>query len=81
MRAATQIEFDLSPDRAECSHEYGYETAAYVPGGEICSDCGLLTCQYIPQPPEVLGYLSATWAWHHRDGKPWTTQTKPEPED
>lgn len=35
--------------------------------------CNTLLLQYLPEPPEVLGYVSADWAWHHEQGRPWTT--------
>ena len=68
-----QLMLDLRPDRERCPHRYGFLSLAYVPAGVVCSECGLLILQYVPQPQEVLGYLSADWAWHHRDGKAWTT--------
>lgn len=58
----------------ECAHRHQFVTHAYVPCGLVCSDCDELVAQFIPQPPEVVGYLTADWAWHHRDGKPWTTR-------
>ena len=60
-----------------CRHDrYGYATLACVPAGFICDDCKRFVMQWLPESPEVLGYLSAEWAWHHRDGKAWTTLTE-----
>ena len=67
-------ELHLRPDPSRCPHRYGYDSSAYAPAGVVCCQCDQLLLQYIPQPPEILGYLSADWAWHHRDGRPWTTQ-------
>lgn len=69
-----QLCLDLRPDRAACPHRICFVTMAYVPAGIACAACGLLILQYLPEPPERLGYSSADWAWHHRDSKPWTTQ-------
>lgn len=68
--------FHLQPWR-ECSHEFGYDTMAYVPAGVFCTDCQTLILQYVPESPQVLGYLSADWAWHYSKGKAWTTAQKP----
>ena len=72
-----QLLLDFAPNWRDCSHEEGFETSAFVPGVVVCSDCDTLVLQYVPEAPEELGYISAQWAWHHRDGKPWTTETKP----
>jgi len=71
-----QLLLNFSPDWRECSHNDGYETSAFVPSGVFCSDCDTLILQFIPMPPASLGYMSAEWAWHHRDGKPWTSEIK-----
>jgi len=57
-----------------CQHTSCFVTMAVVPAGLVCSDCGKLLFQYLPPPPEVLGYLSADWAWRYRDGKEWTSR-------
>lgn len=62
----------------DCPHFAGFTTHAYVPRGHVCTGCGMLLFQYRPQPPEEIGYLSADWAWHHRDGRAWTTKEWPE---
>lgn len=74
MSATAQLEMPLRPDWRTCAHESGFHTLAYVPGGFFCCECETLVCQDIPQSPERLGYVSATWAWHHQHGRPWTTQ-------
>lgn len=70
-----QLQLSLSATRqlVECKHPYGFVSQAYVPAGFICTSCGLLTHQYLPEPPEVLGYLSGTWAWGIRHQFRWTT--------
>ena len=60
--------------KTPCKHKSRFVTMAYVPAGIVCSECGKLLLQYIPQSPDVLGYKSADWAWHHVYGKEWTTQ-------
>jgi hypothetical protein len=75
----------MSPDRQlllpfppppvqPCEHEWGFSSCAEVPGGVVCGRCGEWVSRYIclPNEPEILGYVSANWAWHYRDGKPWT---------
>ena len=54
-----------------CEHRSGFVSYAFVPVGVVCSECGELLSQRIPQPPEVLGYVSADWHWHHVDGREW----------
>jgi hypothetical protein len=81
MSCDRQTELALVPDTDRCPHEYTFLSHAYVPVGDVCCDCGLLVSQTLPQPPEVLGYLSADWAWHHNHGKPWTTQTAADLQD
>jgi hypothetical protein len=63
---------DLPPLRP-CRHESQFVTQACVPAGICCFRCGTLLSQFIPRPPADLGYVSADWAWHYRDGKEWTT--------
>jgi hypothetical protein len=76
-KASRQLKFDFAkPREVQCQHDRTFVTMAYVPAGVFCFDCGLLLSQYLPTPPEILGYVSATWKWHHIDGRPWTTQTK-----
>lgn len=67
----------FTPEVEECDHRHGFYSSAYVPGGYVCSRCGTLYAQTLPQSPEVVGYLTADWAWHYRDGNPWTTQETP----
>lgn len=75
--SADQLLLDLfrtSPD--QCEHESCYMTMMYVPPGIYCTRCKLLISQFYiaPNEPEIIGYVSASWAWHYRDGKSWTTQ-------
>ncbi len=56
-----------------CPHGCCFTTLACVPCGVYCTGCSTLLWQYLPESPEKLGYLSAEWAWHYRDGKAWTT--------
>lgn len=74
MIAAKQTEMTFRPDWQQCEHRSCFISMAYVPAGDYCPACDTLLLQFIPQSPEQLGYLSADWAWHHRDGKPWTTK-------
>jgi hypothetical protein len=60
-------------DPARCPHDDCFVTMAYVPAGSWCAKCNTLVSQEVPLPPELLGYLSADWAWHLR-GNAWTTQ-------
>jgi|GEM_PF-7118826 len=60
--------------KSMCRHKSICATHAYVPTGIACLDCGKLLAQYIPESPEVLGYVSADWAWKHIHGEEWTTQ-------
>ena len=64
---------DYAPPPPPCRHESCYCTSACVPAGLVCFRCGALLLQYLPQSPAEMGYVSADWAWHHRDGKEWTT--------
>ncbi len=68
-----QFEFDLRPDWMSCRHEFCFDSRAYVPAGVVCSECGALILQWIPQPPSELGYLSADWNWKLQ-GNAWTTK-------
>lgn len=68
-----QISLDFSPGREQCKHRSCFVSMAYVPAGMVCSRCGMLLSQYIPQPTAVIGYLSADWAWS-QEGRSWTTQ-------
>lgn len=70
---SAQLEFSLPPDWERCAHEYGFYTHAYVPGGYFCTGCQRLIYQDIPEPPEVVGYLTAVWKWK-LEGRSWTTQ-------
>lgn len=70
-----QLALDLfpAPTWETCDHDLCHDTQAVVPVGLFCMNCNTLLLQYLPEPPEVLGYLSADWAWHNEHGKPWTT--------
>lgn len=70
VRPVEQMQLDL---RAPCDHEHSYPTTAYVPAGWCCGKCHQLLGQFIPKPPELLGYVSGDWQWR-LDGKAWTTQ-------
>ena len=74
MGRESQIEFSFKPDWQSCPHRMGFVTMAYVPAGDVCSECGALLSQFIPESPLELGYISADWKWHWIDGKPWTTK-------
>lgn len=75
---AQQAEFDLSPPRPtwDDGHEHsGYYTNSEVPGGFYCDICDTIIFRDIclQNEPAELGYETANWVWHYRDGKPWTT--------
>ena len=72
MTSQLDLPLDHLPDWRTCEHPGGFYSLAYVPGGFCCSRCQRLLCQDLPDPPEVVGYLTATWKWK-LDGKPWTT--------
>lgn len=67
---AVQLERPVKP-AVPCEHKTGFLSMAFVPAGCVCGKCGELLSQIIPQPPEVLGYMSADWHWHHVEGRPW----------
>lgn len=67
-----QFEFRFNADLGSCDHNSGFISQACVPAGYICDECGHLIWQSVPQPPEVLGYLTATWEWK-QSGKAFTT--------
>jgi len=78
MRASQSLQLPLPfatyvPPPPPCRHDSQYHTMACVPAGMVCFRCGKLLYQYLPQSPAELGYISADWAWHHRNNKPWTT--------
>lgn len=62
-----------APPPPPCRHESCFVTMACVPAGMVCFRCGKLLYQYLPESPEEIGYVTADWAWHHRDNNPWTT--------
>jgi hypothetical protein len=72
---ADQLDLDLfpAPTWETCGHDLCHDTHAVVPVGLFCMNCNTLLLQYLPESPEVLGYVSADWAWHNEQGKPWTT--------
>jgi hypothetical protein len=70
-----QLTLDLFPQPTwkTCDHDFCYDTSAVVPAGLFCHKCSTLLCQYLPESPEALGYVSADWAWHYQHGNAWTT--------
>lgn len=52
----------------------GFYTLAEVPGGFYCTECETLIDRSVcyANEPQQIGYESANWVWHYRDGKPWT---------
>lgn len=74
MVGVTPYQLSLPFEAPPCRHKRCFVTHAYVPAGIMCLDCGVLLSQYIPQPPEILGYVSGTWAWKYIRGREWTTQ-------
>ncbi len=56
-----------------CDH-IGFD-AAEVPSGLYCTNCDMVVTRYLPSvknEPEVLGYITATWAWKYKHGREWT---------
>lgn len=68
------LELFPAPTWQTCPHDLCHDTSAVVPAGLYCMSCKTLLLQYLPESPDVLGYVSADWAWHHEQGRPWTTQ-------
>jgi hypothetical protein len=60
-------------DWQNCEHS-GFYTLAEVPGGFYCEKCQQIIWRHIclRTEPQDIGYTTANWAWHYRDGKPWT---------
>lgn len=59
----------------ECEHKSGFNTNAHVPGGYFCTDCSNLVYRDMPpieNEPDILGYVTANWAWKYKYGKAWT---------
>jgi hypothetical protein len=53
----------------------GFMSGAHVPSGLFCSNCNMIVMRLLPplkNEPEILGYVSATWAWKYEDGRDWT---------
>lgn len=62
-----------------CSSHAGFYSLAYVPGGLFCTHCNMIVMRDMPPPenePELIGYISATWAWKYRDGNDWTDDSE-----
>lgn len=70
-----QLVMDLFPAEP-CEHKSCFETMACIPAGLFCADCDTLIAQnYIPpNEPEIIGYVSADWAWHYEEKNPWVTE-------
>lgn len=68
---AEQLGLSLIPDWQTCQHA-GFYTNAEVPGGFFCGECRRIIWRSVPQPPELVGYLTADWAWKHKYGRAWT---------
>ena len=46
----------------------------FLPADVVLRVLSMPKVQPLPgAPPEVLGYVSADWAWHHQHGNAWTT--------
>jgi hypothetical protein len=60
----------------ECEHEHGFHSNAHVPGGYFCSGCNMIVIRDMPPPvnqPDLIGYISANWAWKYVHGNEWTS--------
>ena len=89
MIAAAQLDlFALKPvhyiKEPKCNGDHiGFHSSAHVPGGLFCSDCDMIVMRDLPPPknqPEIIGYISATWAWKYEDGRDWTNDIKDDKE-
>ena len=70
-----QLNFLYDYDYSDCEHKSGFMTLAYVPGGYFCTDCNQLVYRTMPpaiNEPDILGYVTATWAWKYVHGNAWT---------
>lgn len=67
---ASQLEFNFAfpSDLLPCEHNRTFDTMACVPCGVFCMDCDQLLYQYLPIPPEKLGYVSADWDYIQKHG-------------
>lgn len=70
-----QYVFDFNPPPLDCEHESGFYSNAYVPGGYFCDDCNHIVYRDMPpekNQPDLIGYVTADWAWKYKHGNGWT---------
>lgn len=70
----SQLMLEFAPP--PCEHSCCFMSLASVPPTLVCVHCSKALWQRLPplfDEPLTLGYVTADWAWHWRDGKPWTT--------
>lgn len=60
-----QLELQLLPDWQLCKEHSGYLSLAGEAPGEYCTHCEVVWVTYIPEAPEVIGYVSAVWKYFH----------------
>lgn len=63
---------------AICDNHVCYPSNACVPGGLFCMVCKMIVVRDMPpaeNEPELIGYVTANWAWKYRDGKDWTVDS------
>jgi len=85
---ATQLDlFAQNPvvniTKPNCESHIGFHSNAHVPGGLFCMNCDMIVMRDLPPPknqPEIIGYISATWAWKYEDARDWTDDTKDDEE-
>lgn len=68
--------FDTIHESCSC-YETGpnFISLSEVPCSHVCLKCGKTWWRNIPPPvnePDILGYITATWAWHYIHGNAWT---------
>ncbi len=70
------LPLDYRADPKRCEHRSQILSQAHIPAALVCASCWTILAQrwVHPEEPEQIGYVSADWAWHYRDGKPWTTR-------
>lgn len=65
----------VSITKQVCDGHIGFHSNAHVPGGLFCSNCDMIVMRDLPPPknqPEIIGYVSATWAWKYEHGNEWS---------
>ena len=80
MITSTQLDLFAKPQithaaKPACGGHIGFMSTAHVPHGLFCNNCNMIVMRDLPPPknePEIIGYVSATWAWKYEDGNEWS---------